>query len=94
LRVRCLPTPKPTKNQPPIPSNISINIWQKGHFKRQSFAHAWCKDACAVWLHSSAILGLAGLGEAFGRHDWIVFCGGMGMVQANVGHYVTLLTLP
>ena len=30
-----------------------------------------------VWLHSSAILGLAGLGEAFGRHGWIVFCGGM-----------------
>jgi len=39
-----------------------------------SFAHAWCEDACAVWLLSSAILGSAGLGEAFGRHGLIVFC--------------------
>ena len=57
---------------------ISPSIFGRlGHFKRPSFAHAWCEDACAVWLHSSAILGSAGLGEAFGRHGWIVFCGGM-----------------
>ncbi len=43
-----------------------------GYFKRPSFANAWFKDACAVWLHSSAILGPAGLGDAFGRHGWIV----------------------
>ena len=54
-----------------------------GHFKYPSFVHAWCKDACAVWLLSSTILGSLGLGEAFGRHGWIVFCGGM-------VHYCTL----
>ena len=50
--------------------------------------HAWCKDACAVWLHSSAILGLAGLGLAFGHHDLIVFCGGRGRYRT-----LTLLLL-
>ena len=57
---------------------ISPSIFGRlGHFKRPSFAHAWCEDACAAWLHSSAILGSAGLGLAFGRHGLIVYCGGM-----------------
>jgi len=57
---------------------ISPSIFGRlGYFKRPSFANAWFEDACAVWLHSSATLGSAGLGEAFGCHEWIVFCGGM-----------------
>ena len=57
---------------------ISPSIFgRSGYFKHPSFANAWFEDACAVWLQSSAILGSAGLGESFGHHGWIVFCGGM-----------------
>ncbi len=71
---------------------ISPSIFGRlGYFKRPSFANAWFKDACAVWLHSSAILGLAGLGEAFGRHGWIVFCGGM--VHYHILTLFILITL-
>ena len=71
------PTPK-TKKKKHQSHKISSSIFGRlGHFKRPSFAHAWCKDACAVWVHSSAILGSAGLGLAFGRHGLIVYCGGM-----------------
>ena len=64
---------KPTNN----PTKYLHQYLADQHFKRPSLAHAWCEDACAVWLHNSAILGPVGLGEAFGRHGWMVFCGGM-----------------
>jgi len=61
-----------------------------GYFKRPSFVNAWFEDACAVWLHSSAILGSAGLGEAFGRHGWIVFCGALHL-PTSFSFYVDFL---
>ncbi len=33
-------------------------------FKLPSSAHARWEDVCAVWLHNSAILGWAAIGEA------------------------------
>ncbi len=35
-----------------------------GRLKYPSSAHSLKEDACALWLHSSTILGLAVLGEA------------------------------
>ncbi len=34
-----------------------------GRLKYQSSAHPLDEDACAIWLHRSAILGLVALGE-------------------------------
>ena len=69
--------PKANKKPTTNPTKYLHQYLADKHFKRPFFAHAWCKNARAVWLHSPAILGLAGLGEAFGRHGWIVFCGGV-----------------
>ena len=79
-----LANPKTSKKTTTNPTkNITINIWQIGTFKRPSSAHVWCEDACVIWLHSSTILGSAGLGEAFGHHGWIVFCVHLSYLNVN-----------